>query len=62
MQRLLAVSVFFAEIAGLSGIGLTAAWMAGYLGGFAWDGGPHQFNVHPLMMVVGLLFFNGNGE
>ena len=62
MRSLLAVCVFFAELAGLSGIALTVTWMVKYLGGFAWDGGPQEFNVHPLMMVVGLLFFNGNGE
>ncbi|PIK50525.1 putative cytochrome b ascorbate-dependent protein 3 [Apostichopus japonicus] len=31
-----------------------------YFGGYAWDGSEKQFNLHPILMVAGFLFFYGN--
>ena len=41
---------------------LVVIWTDKYLGGFAWDGSAKMFNWHPLLMVVGFVFFYGNGK
>ncbi|XP_072042582.1 transmembrane ascorbate-dependent reductase CYB561-like [Amphiura filiformis] len=60
MNSSFVILVGLAELAGLAGMGLTITWMIKYLGGFGWDGFAKQFNVHPLMMTVGMIFINGN--
>lgn len=47
---------------GLASVVLTGVWMGHYRGGFAWDGSGQEFNVHPLCMVLGLVFLHGDGE
>lgn len=37
-------------------IALTGTWTVKYLGGFAWDGTAHEFNYHPLCMVISMVF------
>ena len=54
--------VLLAEVSGLAGIALMVTWLAKYLGGFAWDGFNAQFNLHPLLMTIAMLFINGNGK
>lgn len=44
---------------GIAMVILVGIWASSYLGGFAWDGSSKQFNVHPLCMVVGLVFLYG---
>ncbi|XP_068193330.1 transmembrane ascorbate-dependent reductase CYB561 [Antennarius striatus] len=48
------------QVVGLASVVLTAVWMGHYHGGFAWDGTAKEFNVHPLCMVLGLIFLQGD--
>jgi hypothetical protein len=42
---------------------LMGIWTGHFLGGFALQDDPqHQFNWHPLLMTIGLIFLYGNGE
>lgn len=53
----------FAEVLLFGSVGLVVAWCAKYRGGFAWTEEPErQFNLHPVLMVTGLIFFAGHGE
>lgn len=54
--------VGLSQVLGLGSVVLTGVWMGHYKGGFAWDGSAQQFNVHPLCMVLGLVFLQGDGE
>lgn len=54
--------VGLSQLLGLVSVVLTGVWMGHYKGGFAWDGSAQQFNVHPLCMVLGLVFLQGDGE
>lgn len=54
--------VGLSQVLGLVSVVLTGVWMGQYKGGFAWDGSEQQFNVHPLCMVLGLVFLQGDGE
>lgn len=54
--------VGLSQVLGLVSVVLTGVWMGHYKGGFAWDGSAQQFNVHPLCMVLGLVFLQGDGE
>ncbi|XP_051894590.1 transmembrane ascorbate-dependent reductase CYB561 isoform X2 [Pristis pectinata] len=48
------------QILGLASVIMTGVWLGHYHGGFAWDRTPHQFNVHPLCMVLGMVFLYGD--
>ncbi len=50
------------QVLGLTLVVLTGVWMGHYRGGFAWDGSAQEFNLHPLCMVLGLVFLQGDGE
>ncbi|CAG05955.1 unnamed protein product, partial [Tetraodon nigroviridis] len=52
--------VGLSQVLGLVSVVLTGVWMGQYRGGFAWDGSAQQFNVHPLCMVLGLVFLQGD--
>lgn len=54
--------VGLSQVLGLASVVLTGVWMGHFKGGFAWDGSEQQFNVHPLCMVLGLVFLQGDGE
>ena len=42
---------------------LMGIWTGHFLGGFAWkDDAQHQFNWHPLLMTIALIFLYGNGK
>ncbi|KAM4032713.1 transmembrane ascorbate-dependent reductase CYB561 [Anomaloglossus baeobatrachus] len=47
------------QILGVAVLAVTGAWLSQYRGGFSWDG-PEQFNVHPLCMVLGMVFLCGD--
>ncbi|XP_072179648.1 transmembrane ascorbate-dependent reductase CYB561-like [Diadema setosum] len=39
---------------------LAGYWTGHTLGGFAWDGSSQEFNLHPLLMTLGLIFLYGD--
>ena len=42
---------------------LTGIWMGHFRGGMSWSSDPHlEFNWHPMLMVLGLVYLYGNGE
>lgn len=50
------------QVLGLACVVITGVWMGSYHGGYAWDGSGQEFNVHPLCMVLGLVFLYGDGK
>ncbi|MBN3323497.1 CY561 protein, partial [Atractosteus spatula] len=48
------------QVFGLACVVLTGVWMGHYQGGYAWDGTAREFNIHPLCMVIGLVFLYGD--
>ncbi|XP_062987354.1 transmembrane ascorbate-dependent reductase CYB561 [Elgaria multicarinata webbii] len=48
------------QILGLAVVTMTGAWMGQYRGGIAWDSSKLQLNVHPLCMVIGMVFLQGD--
>ncbi|KAG8447000.1 hypothetical protein GDO86_014444 [Hymenochirus boettgeri] len=55
MPYLVAIS----QILGIAVLAITGAWLSQYRGGFSWEGA-QQFNVHPLCMVLGMVFLCGD--
>lgn len=53
--------VAFSQLLGLTVVAVTGAWLGLYRGGIAWNSSL-QFNVHPLCMVIGMIFLQGDGE
>lgn len=53
--------VAFSQLLGLTVVATTGAWLGVYRGGIAWESAL-QFNVHPLCMIIGLVFLQGDGE
>ena len=59
-----------AEISGFMAVVLTGIWMGHFRGGFAWNSMDatnrvdtvHQFNWHPMLLILGLIFLYGNGK
>ena len=52
-----------AEVLLFGSVALVVAWCLKYRGGFAWTEDPNlQFNLHPVLMVAGFVFFAGHGE
>lgn len=50
------------QVLGVTCVVITGVWMGHYRGGYAWDGSAQEFNVHPLCMVLGLVFLYGDGK
>ncbi|XP_067825217.1 cytochrome b561 [Heptranchias perlo] len=48
------------QILGLTAVIMTGVWLGHYEGGFAWDGSSLELNVHPLCMVIGMIFLYGD--
>lgn len=59
--RALPYYVAFSQLLGLTVVAVTGAWLGAYRGGIAWESAL-QFNVHPLCMIIGLVFLQGDGE
>uniref|UniRef100_A0A8C3WSA4 Transmembrane ascorbate-dependent reductase CYB561 n=1 Tax=Catagonus wagneri TaxID=51154 RepID=A0A8C3WSA4_9CETA len=51
--------VAFSQLLGLTVVAVTGAWLGVYRGGIAWESAL-QFNVHPLCMIIGLVFLQGD--
>uniref|UniRef100_A0A8D0RQL7 Transmembrane ascorbate-dependent reductase CYB561 n=1 Tax=Sus scrofa TaxID=9823 RepID=A0A8D0RQL7_PIG len=51
--------VAFSQLLGLTVVAVTGAWLGAYRGGIAWESAL-QFNVHPLCMIIGLVFLQGD--
>ena len=55
--------VVVAQVFGALAVVLVAVWMGHFQGGFAWQSDPdHQFNLHPLFMIIGMVFLYADGE
>ncbi|XP_062846926.1 transmembrane ascorbate-dependent reductase CYB561 [Trichomycterus rosablanca] len=48
------------QVLGVACVVITGVWMGHYYGGYAWDSSERQFNVHPLCMIMGLVFLYGD--
>ncbi|KAM9493921.1 transmembrane ascorbate-dependent reductase CYB561 isoform 1-T2 [Clarias gariepinus] len=59
--RTLSCYVVSCQVLGVACVVITGVWMGHFHGGYAWDGSQQQFNVHPLCMVIGLVFLYGDG-
>lgn len=57
----LSLYVAVSQLLGLTLLAATGAWLGRYRGGVAWHSAL-QFNVHPLCMVLGMVFLQGDGE
>ena len=53
--------VVVAEVLGIICVILIAVWGEKWMGGYAWDKSAKIFNYHPVFMVLGFVFFYGNG-
>lgn len=60
--RALPCYVVSSQVLGVMCLVLTGVWMGHFHGGYAWDSSKQQFSVHPLCMVMGLVFLYGDGE
>lgn len=59
-RRLLFPLLLVTEILGVIAVVLVIVWGSSYLGGYAWDGSGKQFNWHPVLMILGMVYFLGN--
>ncbi|XP_071940939.1 transmembrane ascorbate-dependent reductase CYB561-like isoform X2 [Antedon mediterranea] len=59
MPSFLFVCVTCAQVVGVVMLVLLGYWTGNILGGFAWDGSSQEFNLHPLLMVIGLVYMYG---
>lgn len=51
-----------AQVCGFMAVVLMGIWTGHHLGGFAWQSDPkHEFNWHPLLMTLGMIYLYGNG-
>ena len=51
------------QVFGIATVILTGLFTGYYWGGFAWRSDPGlQFNWHPLLMSIGMIYFYGNGK
>ncbi|XP_065603285.1 transmembrane ascorbate-dependent reductase CYB561 [Cyrtonyx montezumae] len=55
----LSAYVAVSQLLGLTLLAATGAWLGRYRGGVAWQS-PLQFNAHPLCMVLGMVFLQGD--
>ncbi|XP_054724656.1 transmembrane ascorbate-dependent reductase CYB561-like isoform X2 [Uloborus diversus] len=52
--------VAVSQIFGVACVGLVITWVKKYSGGFSWSDANLQFNYHPVLMVLGLIFLYGD--
>lgn len=56
------VALCGAVAAGFVAIIFVLRWVLFFKGGLGWDGGPAEFNWHPVLVVTGFIFLQGIGE
>ena len=64
LEKITAFKPIFAmaQLFGITVVALISIWSGHYLGGFAWQSNPGlQFNWHPLLMTIGMVYLYGNG-
>jgi len=61
-QRLVNFRIFYmiAQMLGITIIILMAAWISLFLGGFGWSTPKIEFNWHPMLMTIGMIYLFGN--
>ncbi|XP_051998862.1 transmembrane ascorbate-dependent reductase CYB561-like isoform X1 [Xyrauchen texanus] len=57
--KLFLVFFILALAVGFVSIAFVLTWVLHYREGLGWDGGAAEFNWHPLLMVIGLIFLQG---
>lgn len=56
------LALWLAESVGIIAVILVGVWTSLYRGGFAWRTDPAlEFNWHPLLMTIGMIYMYGNG-
>ncbi|XP_006000379.1 transmembrane ascorbate-dependent reductase CYB561 [Latimeria chalumnae] len=48
------------QVLGITVVVITGVWMGHYQGGYAWNGTALEFNIHPLCMIIGMVFLYGD--
>ncbi|XP_039595497.1 cytochrome b561 isoform X1 [Polypterus senegalus] len=48
------------QIVGLTVVVITGVWMGHYRGGYEWTNPALEFNIHPLCMVIGMVYLYGD--
>lgn len=63
-QRLVNFRIFYlvAQMVGISIIILMGSWISICLGGFGWSTPAIEFNWHPMLMTIGMIYLFGNCE
>ncbi|XP_062824826.1 transmembrane ascorbate-dependent reductase CYB561 isoform X4 [Anolis carolinensis] len=56
----LSYAVGASQLLGLAVLAVVGAWMGHFRGGLAWESPQLQFNVHPLCMILGMVFLQGD--
>lgn len=51
-----------AQMVGITIIILMGAWISLFLGGFGWSTPAIEFNWHPMLMTIGMIYLFGNGR
>lgn len=61
-QRLVNFRIFYlvAQMLGITIIILMGSWISLYLGGFGWSTPAIEFNWHPMLMTIGMIYLFGN--
>ncbi|KAG4066311.1 hypothetical protein HA402_000535 [Bradysia odoriphaga] len=61
-QRLVNFRIFYliTQLVGIAIIILMAAWISLFLGGFGWSTPAIEFNWHPMLMTIGMIYLFGN--
>lgn len=51
-----------AQMIGITIIILMGSWITLFLGGFGWSTTAIEFNWHPMLMTIGMIYLFGNGK